>query len=95
MFTLGNMGVMICLGQGGLRSPSASSFLFVCLFLWDFFFVYLLGFFLGGRRGEVVVVVVVVVVAAAAALVVLGGCFLSDLLSPSLFLFPLRQPCKK
>ena len=24
------MGVMICLGQGGLRSPSASS-LFVCL----------------------------------------------------------------
>ena len=24
--TLGNMGVMICLGQGGLRSPSASSY---------------------------------------------------------------------
>ena len=25
MFTVGNMGVMICLGQGGLRSLSASS----------------------------------------------------------------------
>ena len=25
MITLGNMGVMICLGQGGLRFPSASS----------------------------------------------------------------------
>ena len=24
-FTMGNMGVMICLGQGGLRSLSASS----------------------------------------------------------------------
>ena len=31
-FSLGNMGVMICLGQGGLRSLSASS-LFVCLFV--------------------------------------------------------------
>ena len=30
IFTVGNMGVMICLGQGGLRSLSASS-LFVCL----------------------------------------------------------------
>ena len=26
IFTVGNMGVMICLGQGGLRSLSASSF---------------------------------------------------------------------
>ena len=25
IFTVGNMGVMICLGQGGLRSQSASS----------------------------------------------------------------------
>ena len=25
IFTVGNMGVMICLGQGGLRSLSASS----------------------------------------------------------------------
>ena len=31
IFTVVNMGVMICLGQGGLRSLSASS-LFVCLF---------------------------------------------------------------
>ena len=30
IFTVGNTGVMICLGQGGLRSLSASS-LFVCL----------------------------------------------------------------
>ena len=30
IFTVGNMGVMICLGQGGLRSLSASS-LFICL----------------------------------------------------------------
>ena len=37
IFTVDNMGVMICLGQGGLRSLSASSF-FV-----SFFF-----FFLGG-----------------------------------------------
>ena len=28
IFTVGNMGVMICLGQGGLRSLSASSFPF-------------------------------------------------------------------
>ena len=27
IFTVGNMGVMICLDQGGLRSLSASSFL--------------------------------------------------------------------
>ena len=27
-FTVDNMGVMICLGQGGLRSLSASSFVF-------------------------------------------------------------------
>ena len=26
IFTVGNMGVMICLGQGGLRSLSASSY---------------------------------------------------------------------
>ena len=25
IFTLGNIGAMICLGQGGLHSPSASS----------------------------------------------------------------------
>ena len=33
IFTVGNMGVLICLGQGGLRSLSASSFgsLLVCL----------------------------------------------------------------
>ena len=36
IFTVDNMGVMICLGQGGLRSLSASSIfgsagLFVCL----------------------------------------------------------------
>ena len=31
IFTVGNMGVMICLGQGGLRSPSASSFCSVTL----------------------------------------------------------------
>ena len=29
IFTVGNMRVMICLGQGGLRSLSASSFLLV------------------------------------------------------------------
>ena len=29
IFTVGNMRVMICLGQGGLRSLSASSFLFI------------------------------------------------------------------
>ena len=28
IFTVGNMGVMICLGQGGLHSLSASSFSF-------------------------------------------------------------------
>ena len=38
IFTVGNMGVMMCLGQGGLRSLSASSVfgsigLFVCLFV--------------------------------------------------------------
>ena len=27
IFTAGNMGVMICLGQGGLRSLSASSYI--------------------------------------------------------------------
>ena len=30
IFTVGNMRVMICLGQGGLRSLSASSF-FLCV----------------------------------------------------------------
>ena len=35
-FTVGNMGVMICLGQGGLRSLSASS-------LFIFYIHYLLG----------------------------------------------------
>ena len=29
IFTVGNMRVMICLGQGGLRSLSASSLLFI------------------------------------------------------------------
>ena len=29
IFTVGNMGVMICLGQGGLRSLSASSYTYV------------------------------------------------------------------
>ena len=29
IFTVGNMRVMICLGQGGLRSLSASSFFFL------------------------------------------------------------------
>ena len=41
IFTVGNMGVMMCLGQGGLRSLSASSVFgsiglfvwFVCLFV--------------------------------------------------------------
>ena len=33
IFTVGNMGVMICLGQGGLRSLSASSFIFKSLLL--------------------------------------------------------------
>ena len=28
IFTVGNIGVMICLGQGGLRSLSASRFVF-------------------------------------------------------------------
>ena len=28
MFTVGRMRVMICFGQGGLRSPSASTFLY-------------------------------------------------------------------
>ena len=28
IFTVGNMGIMICLGQGGLRSLSASSLIF-------------------------------------------------------------------
>ena len=32
IFTVDNMGVMICFGQGGLRSLSASG-LFVCLFV--------------------------------------------------------------
>ena len=32
MFTLGNMGVMTCLCQGGLRSPSASSLSDVFMF---------------------------------------------------------------
>ena len=32
MFTLGNMGVMICLGQGGLPSPSASIFFLIYFF---------------------------------------------------------------
>ena len=27
IFTMGNMGVMICLGKGGLRSLSASSYI--------------------------------------------------------------------
>ena len=30
IFTVGNMRVMICLGQGGLRSLSASSYSFIC-----------------------------------------------------------------
>ena len=30
IFTVGNMGVMICLGQGGLRSLSASSYTYSC-----------------------------------------------------------------
>ena len=36
IFTVGNMGVMICLGQGGLRFLSASSFFF--FFFFFFFF---------------------------------------------------------
>ena len=32
IFTVDNMGVMICLGQGGLRSLSASSFSFAMTF---------------------------------------------------------------
>ena len=31
IFTVGNMGVMICLGQGGLRSLSASSYHCFCI----------------------------------------------------------------
>ena len=31
-FTVGNMRVMICLGQGGLRSLSASSFFLIFIF---------------------------------------------------------------
>ena len=31
IFTVDNMGVMICLGQGGLRSLSTSSFIFAFL----------------------------------------------------------------
>ena len=43
IFTVCNMGVMICLGQGGLRSLSASSlymyiFIRVYLFLYSYFF---------------------------------------------------------
>ena len=40
MFTLGNIGVMICLGQGGLRSPGASScitFFLIALFIFIYF----------------------------------------------------------
>ena len=36
IFTVGNMRVMICLGQGGLRSLSASSFSFLFCFVWCF-----------------------------------------------------------
>ena len=31
IFTVGNMRIMICLGQGGLRSLSASSYVSVCV----------------------------------------------------------------
>ena len=40
IFTVDNMGVMICLGQGGLRSLSASSLLSIsCFVLFLVFFV--------------------------------------------------------
>ena len=34
IFTVDNLGVMICLGQGGLRSLSASSLMNVVIFFW-------------------------------------------------------------
>ena len=34
IFTVGNMKVMICLGQGGLRSLSASSFIYISVNFW-------------------------------------------------------------
>ena len=37
IFTVGNMRVMICLGQGGLRSQSASSYYYY------YYYYYLLG----------------------------------------------------
>ena len=43
IFTVGNMSVMICLGQGGLRSLSASSLLihsFFCSFMYTLFGIY-------------------------------------------------------
>ena len=36
IFTVGNMGVIICLGQGGLRSLSASSCVFAHLLILEY-----------------------------------------------------------
>ena len=35
IFTVGNMRVMICLGQGGLHSLSASTFILISVFCFD------------------------------------------------------------
>ena len=53
IFTVDNMGVMICLGQGGLRSLSASSYYYYYYLLFFFFFILFLFifFFLGGGGG--------------------------------------------
>ena len=42
IFTLGNMRVMICLGQGGLRSLSASSCLYFDMFIHVLFVIVLI-----------------------------------------------------
>ena len=54
IFTVGNMGVMICLGRGGLRSLSASSLFYYLilfiLFIYLFIFFFYLFIFFGGTK---------------------------------------------
>ena len=45
IFTVDNMGVMICLGQGSLRSVSASSYLLCSLLTLDFGLSYFIIFY--------------------------------------------------
>ena len=37
IFTVGNMGVMICLGQGGLCSLSASSYIYIYIYIYIYY----------------------------------------------------------